>query len=458
MHRGSRGEHGGVGAEHVAVIALVAVVVTAIWAIGLPERVGEYSRYAVCLLFGEDGSCEAPGSDPTGPVLAEDTDPPVCTVAGRERDQRNTTDLLFRRTVDGERFAVTELSDGTVVILDTEYDGGGVVIGGGVELPLSGSSKLGASATGSGITLEEAGIVYVLEGESLVAYQEAQGKRARDIYMHGGTLADMQMGGGASSPEELAEQRRAVDIVLEAWDDQVEQHATHDLFRTAGEVALDVGVGYKLLSGVVTVAGSTGSTIQVERATGAYDLTIDLSAEMSQGVGVGLLGVGATGGHAEAVGSSITLSYDRSGELVGATTNVTFEATATGFVGFDLGGVPGAPTGTEGGFGFDLARGALVETTFALPVDSQASATLLEDLLADPAGTAGDAFRHAVNEGSAIAQAYELDETSSSVGVALRALVSAGVSSDDTARELRLIDAVSYDGHNGLMRRGDCIR
>lgn len=457
MHRGSRGEHGGIGAEHVAVIALIAVVVTAIWTLEVPRIVGEHGRYAVCLLFdGDASSCEAPGDQ--GPVLAgEDTDPPVCTVAGRERDQRNTTDLLLRRTIDGERFAVTELSDGSVVILDTDYEGSGDVVGGGFELPFGRSSKLDVNASGSAVTLDEAGIVYHLAGDTLEAYRDAQGERAANLYVYGPELAARELGYGATTPQEFADQHRAVDIITDTWDAQVEQHATHDIYRTSGEVTLDVGAAFKGVSGSVTVAGSTGSTVQVDRTTGSYDVTMDLSGELSHEIGVGLLGVGASGGGAEAVGSSLTLSFDADHELIGATANVTFEATATGFVGFDLGGIPGAPRGGEAGFGFDLERGALVETTFALPIDGPGSEAIVERLVRDPAGTAGAAFAHAVNGGSAIAQAFDVEEHRDNASLALRLVASIGVSDEDTSRQLRLVDAVSYDAHNGLMRRGDCL-
>lgn len=114
-----RDEDGEVAAEHVAVLVVVSLAIAALVAAGIPTVIGGWAEYAVCQLFG-DGTCERPSSAEV--VAAEPDDgpppPPPCTTSASSRDQRRTVDWLFSRSVNGERYSITDLSDGTVVILE----------------------------------------------------------------------------------------------------------------------------------------------------------------------------------------------------------------------------------------------------------------------------------------------------------------------------------------------------
>lgn len=464
-HGGPRSgaEDGAIAAEHIGIIILIGAVVAGLWAAGIAGSVADWGRYAACSLFtGSDGDCEHPGSGSQGPVLAEDPDaPPVCQLEASERHHRTTTDLLFRRNVDGSRFVVNELSDGTMIIIDTEYEGSGHVIGGGGEIPLGRNSKLSLTASGSAISVEEGGLVYHLDPAAYEAYQDEVANQAIDAYKYGAPeLAVLEATLGADNPSDAAAAQVYGDILLETLEERITSHATHDLYRTTGEVSLDIGGSWKLVSGSLAVKGSVGSTMQVDRETGATELTIDLDQETAGTLGVGLLGAGASGGTAQTVGSSITVSFDPDGNITSAKTNVSYELTGEGGVGFDLAGFPGAPSAQGGdwdaGFGWGGGEGGLVDLTFEIPVDDADDRARLERVLANPATSAFDGFAAAIDDGNVLMQVHDVTESSDSAGAAIRLLASLGISDERSTSQLQLTHAVSYDPANGLLFRGDC--
>lgn len=452
-----RTERGAIAAEQVAVVAVVAVVIAALWATEAPRRIGEHGAYAVCTLFGGDTTCTPPGEASSAPEVDPNA-PPVCTTGRSESDRRTTTDLLFDRNVSGERFVTIENSDGSVTLIDTEYEGSGVVVGAGAELPLSAKDTLGISGTASGVLIEGVGLVYDLDEEAFEAYRDTVARQAVDAYMYGSPeLHGWSAALGADTPEEALEALSAADQVRRILDAQVESHATHDLYSTTGEVSLDLGASWKLLNGSVGVNGSAGSTVHVHRETGAYDVTVALNGEASSGVGAGVFGLGASASESDGFGGTITLSYDADGELSNASMTVSYEAGTDGYVGFDLAGLVGAPPGSNAGYGFDLASGSIVQTTFDLPLEDAEDLNGLEDLLRDPVGSARSAFEAAAADGSVLVQTYDVEETSANVGLAVRMVASLGISGSDTVRQISLTDAFSYDPHNGFMHRTDCV-
>lgn len=457
------GQGGAIAAEQIGIMILIGAVVAGLWAAGIAGSVGDWGRYAACTLFaGGDGDCDRPSGHSGQPALAHDDHaPPVCQLESSERHHRTTTDLLFRRNVEGDRFVITELSDGTMIIIDTEYEGSGHVIGGGGEIPLGKNSKLSLSASGSAIEVEEGGLVYHLDPSAYEAYQEEITQQAIDAYVHGPPeLAILEAQLGADSLSDAARAGAYGEIILEALEERITSHATHDLYRTTGEVSLNVGGSWKIVSGSLTVEGSVGSTMQVDRRTGATELTIDLDQSTAATLGVGLLGAGASGGTAQTVGSSITLSFDPDGNLTSAKTNVSYELTGDGAIGFDLAGFPGAPSSQGAdwgaGFGWHGSAGALVDLTFEVPIDSEDDRNRLQDVLRNPAEGAFDAFASALGDGSVLMQVHDVTENSDDVSAAIRVLASLGISDERSTSQLQLAHAVSYDPANGLLLRGDC--
>lgn len=459
----SGAEDGAIAAEHIGIVIVIGVVVAGLWAAGIAGSVADWGRYAACSLFATtDGDCQRPGGGGQDPVLAHDPDaPPVCQLGASEHHHRMTTDVLFRRNVDGSRFVVNELSDGTMIIIDTEYEGSGHVVGGGGEIPLGRNSKLSLTASGSAISVEEGGLVYHLDPDAYAAYQDEVSGQAIDAFKYGSPgLAVLEAIGSAENPSDAAAAKVYGDIFLETLEEQITSHATHDLYRTTGEVSLDIGGSWKAFAGSLTVAGSVGSTMQVDRDTGATELTIDLDQETAGTLGVGLLGAGASGGGAQTVGSSITLSFDPDGNITSAKTNVSYELTGEGAVGFDLAGFPGAPSVHGGdwdaGFGWTGGKGGLVDLTFEVPVDSEDDRIRFGRALANPTTGAFDALAAAIDGGSVLMQVHDVTESSDSAGAAIRLLASLGVSDERSTSHLQLTHAVSYDPSNGLLFRGDC--
>jgi hypothetical protein len=58
--RRSAAEDGAGAVEHVGVLVLVAALVAGLFVVALPDRVGEWARFAVCRLFTVGGDCEQP--------------------------------------------------------------------------------------------------------------------------------------------------------------------------------------------------------------------------------------------------------------------------------------------------------------------------------------------------------------------------------------------------------------
>jgi hypothetical protein len=140
-------------AEHVAVVLVIGLVVAAMMSAALPTAVGEWARYAVCSLFGDD--CVEPTA------LAEEAlRPSSCNVLSTSYTGDVGIDVLFFDAEAGVSFARVDRSDGTSVF--TVVDTGGI----GVSAEIGAEAHLGVVGVEA---IAEAGIGLVLEdGQSWV--------------------------------------------------------------------------------------------------------------------------------------------------------------------------------------------------------------------------------------------------------------------------------------------------
>lgn len=460
-----RGQAGATTSEYVGLVMMVAVVVGALVVndpAGLGEAVSDTIRGAFCRVVtavGGEESCPEGREAPDR--LAEEPDepaPPICLTSASIHDARMTVDWIFDRSVEGERYAVSETSEGDLVIVDTQYEGSGKTAGLGVDIPLGAKSKLGISASGSVVGLEETGRKFVLEaGEARQAYEEFITAVARDLYMHRSQYLDRLL--DADTAEEFLEYLRALDLRDRAIEAMLEDHATHDYHRSRGEATLNLGLSKGIWGAEMTVGGSIGTVLTVDRESGSYSLSFELDAESAAGVGAGVLGVGTDATRGQGGRVSVTLEYGLDNKLTNISATTTLTASAAGSVGIDPGSIPASPDGVGGQLGVSLSGAGVVEATFALPVGEdpvaqQEVATFLED----PVRHIGGFIEVASANGEVIVQGYQARETTERVDLGLRLLASAGYSQIGSHRQLTLVDAVSYDPVHGLMRRRDCLR
>lgn len=410
-----RDQAGATTSEYVGLVVMVAVLVGALVVndpAGLGEAVSDTFRGAFCrVVIAVGGEASCPGDRDASDRLAEEPDgpsPPICLTSASIHDARMTVDWIFDPSVWGERYVVSETSEGDLVIVDTQYEGSGKTAGLGVAIPLGAKSKLGISASGSVVGIEETGRKFVLEaGEARQAYEEFITAVARDLYMHRSRYLDRLL--DADTAEEFLEYLRALDLRDRAIEAMLEDHATHDYHRSRGEVNLDLGAGKGWGAAAVTVGGSAGTVVTVDRETGAYSFSFELEAETAAGVSAGVLGVGADGTQSQGGGVTVTLEYDAADELTGASVTTTLTASTAGSVGIDPGSLPATPDGVRGQLGVSLSGAGVVEATFSLPVDQDAdSQQKLTTFLADPVGHVDDFIEVASAKGGSSSRATRL--------------------------------------------------
>ena len=458
-----RAEAGAVSAEYVAAVVVVGLIVAALLAAGLPGSVRDWGEYAVCQLFATEDVCERPSNDPDIASGPEETpQPPVCTTNATSRDQRRTTDWIFSRSIDGERYQMTELSDGTVVIHDTEYSGEGHSAGLGIDIPLGARDKLGLSASGHLSGIEENGRMFVLTPAAFEAYQDTMADIAVDMYVNGGRYLEMELGLGADSLEEYADDQHALHLREIVIEQLIEDHVTHDYVRTRGDFSLLLGGGYKGVSASVTLDAGSEKVITVDRESGVTSVTTQLDGEQATQLGVGIFGVGAGVDRADSVDAALTVELDADGQVMSASVTTGLEVSGGGFVGLDPGSIPGdAVDGvqTAAGFGVNANEGARVQTTFSLDLrDDDYAQTQFADFVQDPIGNLDDFADLAGRRGEILMEAFDVESESNNVELAIRLLAQAGLGDSDERRVATLAEAISYDPHNGLLHREDCLR
>lgn len=458
-----RAEAGAVSGEYVAAVIVVGLIVAALLAAGLPGSVRDWGEYAVCQLFATEDACTRPSTDPEVATGPEDTpQPPVCTTNSTSRDQRRTTDWIFSRNIDGERYQITELSDGTVVIHDTEYSGEGHSAGIGIEIPLGARDKLGLSASGHFSGIEESGRMFVLTPAAFEEYRDTMADIAVDAYINGPQYLDMALGLSADDIDEYMDDQHALHLRDQVIEQLIEQHVTHDYMRTRDEVSLSLGGGYKGISAATTLAAGAEKVIAVDRETGVSSITMQLDAEQASQLGVGIFGVGAGVDGSGRTDAAITIEIDADGEPLTASLATGVEVSGGGFVGLDPGSIPGdAVDGlqTAAGFGVNADEGGRVQTTYSLDLqDDDLAQEQLAAFLDNPVTGLDDFIDLAGRRGEVLMEAYDVESESQNIDLAIRVLAQAGLSDSDDRQVMTLAEAISYDPFNGLLHREDCLQ
>lgn len=459
-----RSATGAVAAEQIAVLVVIAAVVAALLAIGMSERVRDTGVAAVRCLFGgpcelPDGGGSGPGTEP-GPGTEDDDAPPVCTTSGDVWDRSRTTDWIFDRSVEGERYAVTRLADGSVVIVDTQYEGSGTVVGVGGQVPLGEDTRLGVSADGAGVSVEESGRMFVLTPEAFEAYRDTMADIIVSEYTRGGGLADLN-DILTASPDEVGDVLHAQALRDMVFENLINEHATHDYYRTYDQITLNVGASVPIPKTPIVIgagasgSGSSGTGVAVDRDTGAVTLTYELEAgaELSASVSAYVVGVTERAGLDGSY--SVSVSVDPDGSITDVSLTTRVEVSGGTSAGLAAGGLGGT---TRGSGRVSFADAGYLETTFSLPVGGSPDAQRdVQAFLEDPVGNAGDFLDVVGDHGTALVQGFEVAEDNEEVALALRVIASAGFSSTDSHRSFELVGAASYDPVNGLMLRSDCV-
>jgi hypothetical protein len=457
-------DSGAVAAEYVGVLVVIAMIVAALLAVGIWQTAGDWAQYAVCHIVGSDGCARPSGDDPTLTADGEGPPPlPACRTGTTSRDRRTTTDWIFSRNVDGERWTMTELSDGSVVILDGTYAGDQRAAGVGFDVPLGAQDKLGISVSGHHGTIDEAGRMFLLTPEDLAEYQELMGAIARDQYVHGASRTAVRLGAGAESTEQWLRNLEALERAEELVEAQIDEHVTHDYVRTRDEVHVRLGGSYRGVAGAVSLGGGREKNIAIDRATGEQLITMRMDTEEAVQLGVGMFGAGAGVQQRGTWDVSVALRLSSEGELQSASLTAGSEFIGGGYVGVDPGSLPGGAVQglqTSGGANLSVRDGGRVEATFSLDLASARDTDLqqLRSFLSDPVREMPGFVEISGRQGEMLLQSYDIDTAgSTSLELAARVIVQAGISSSDARREVVLRDALSYDPNHGLLRRTDCL-
>src|SRR5438105_3679430 len=111
-----RGQRGQTSAEYLGMLVVIAGLVSALTAGGIGATIAHHIEAAVCRIVRPGDACPTDPARPTAAPAAAASKPP-CTTSIYDHESSFSTDLLFNRQVDGSRYYLERLSDGTVVVL-----------------------------------------------------------------------------------------------------------------------------------------------------------------------------------------------------------------------------------------------------------------------------------------------------------------------------------------------------
>ncbi|HSK22828.1 MAG TPA: hypothetical protein VK906_06615 [Egicoccus sp.] len=114
-----RDESGALTAEYVAAVIVVGLVVAALFAAAIPTTIGEWGRYAVCSLFGDD--CELPQ-----PALTDEDVRPDCNIMSTSFEGEIGVDVLVFDVEGGVTVTRTDSSNGNTTFTLLETIGAGL--------------------------------------------------------------------------------------------------------------------------------------------------------------------------------------------------------------------------------------------------------------------------------------------------------------------------------------------
>ena len=438
-----RDQRGASSAEYLGVLALVVAVLVALTTLDVGGRIAGGMEWAVCRIAG--ASCPGPEGTAAPPAPPARPAPPTCTTARREYESRFSTNFLFDRSTSGTRYVVREMSDGSVIVLDTSYEGSGSVAGVGFDVPVAGralSLDVGSSAEG----IVETGLLYVLESpEEIAAYRAFQTKPAIDAYVSGGL-----------SLEPLdPDYQRVIYMTAVALSDRTYS-------RVGREVTVSLGASFRGLYGDLELGAGSAKVIEKDKDTGA--VTVSWEMDASAGGQLGLMLAGEVGGESSGgLGVSLTLDEDGEPTRLELTAVRQLQAGATLFGGDLASGIETA----------DLPRGLAVTADLAERDEAAGMAQITATLdLTDPetrraavgfAGQPGPAtaaalLRRLDDSATVLVEAYggTVEAEGTSAGIALGPTL--GFTTEDTVTRLELTGAWSWNPAGGGQRRTDCLR
>lgn len=307
-----RDEGGALTAEYVAAVIVIGLVVAALLAAAMPTKVGDWGRFAVCSLFGDD--CELPR-----PALTDEDVRPDCNIMTTSYEGEVGVDVLVFDVEGGVNVTRTDNSNGTTTFTLLETSGAGVAAEVGAEAAGGVASAEATAEARVGLSAHESQSYVVPtseadEFEQLFHQRAAIGAGSGWMPFGGGIVewvADRVVG-GLGDPHKTF---HAVDVNASA-----DAKATVDLFgeQVAGA---EVGVEGAVLLGIEQDRTPNQTHTDAE----IYQVDWGASAEL-----------GFVAGEAEASAAATSVMAvvrDLEGELV----RVEFENSYTADAGFSFG-------------------------------------------------------------------------------------------------------------------------
>lgn len=350
-----------------------------------------------------------------------------------------STDLLFDRNVDGSRYYLERRSDGTVIVLDTQYAGHGSTAG--LEVPL-GSKALSIDVHGAAVDVQGDGFMYVLRTpKELAAYQQLQTWPALDQYVHG--------------PHVLTAEQ---EMMLK----QMHYELAEDTYSMLGrEAEVTVGGSVAGVSGGLEVAGGVRKVVKTNHRTGETTVEWEVDGASTGQLGAVLLGSAqATAGRSLAV--AMTFASDGTPKRLEVTTSAALDRSSSLLNG-DFGGIgkladlPEAMS-TDAGVTNQGGGSNMVRVVADLDLSDPATRHAALAFAHQPSpGSGADLLNRFENSGNVLVEAYQgsnqIDDAH--LGASLGATL--GFTSKDKVTRLTLAHAWSWDPVSGGRVRDDCL-
>lgn len=307
-----RDESGALTAEYVAAVIVIGLVVAALLAAAIPTKIGEWGRYAVCSLFGDD--CELPQ-----PALTDEDVRPDCNIMTTSFEGEVGVDVLVFDVEGGVTVTRTDNSNGTTTFTLLETSGAGLSAEVGVEAAGGVASAEATAEARLGVTAHESQshVVPTSEADEFerLFHQRAAISAGSGWMPFGGGIVDWVAGRVVGDLGDPHKTFHAVDVNASA-----DAKATVDLF---GEQVAGAEVG---IEGAVLIGVEEDRTPnEVHTNAEIYQVEWGASAELGFVAGEADASAAAT--------SVMAVVRNLDGELV----RVEFENSYTADAGFSFG-------------------------------------------------------------------------------------------------------------------------
>jgi Type II CAAX prenyl endopeptidase Rce1-like len=410
-----RGERGSTAVDYVAVLLVVAACIGALFAVGLPERLQAWVRFAICVI--ERGPCADGGAvDPTCLVSSSTSSGSAAVNVAIVKVGEDST-LIRQEYADG-RVVFTLIKSGTVA---AELIAGAKAKGGKIGFDATASVSAGGRLDGA-MTFTFTDPEKAREFEEQVRSHGSFGQVVRDVvegpdvFGIGDWVLDHTVGKDVD-PEDLPTPDStyiSVNAVL-----------TGEAGISANVIAADAG-----LKGLIEASG--GARVYTSgKDAGNVELNIKLTGEAAARLGLLTLGPGING-KAEFI-ATVTLDQDEGYQptklrIVGRAgyngDNLDFGLNPTsGQLGQISKAIQAAAVGSQSGSGHQ------VEFQADLTLDDPAARADIYGLLSgrDPAGSTADIVRRIEEDGRLTVQTYDTTASNTEAGVLVGLGVNVGV-------------------------------